>query len=339
LIKKFQKYVDQKLLIKQKHPFQELYIYNYSQKVQFEKLWDDVTSICRGLILDNQGNIIANPFPKFFNYGEFKENLPNESFEVYKKMDGSLGILYWIDDIPFIATRGSFISEQAQFASNLLQTKYQKNIKNLDKNHTYLFEIIYPKNKIVVDYKNKEELILLAIRNTKTGEEYPLKDLGFPIVEKLEWQGNIEKLAELNYNNEEGFVVKFKSGLRLKIKFSEYIRLHRLITGFSNKSIWECLKNESSIDEFLERVPDEFFDWVEKTKKDLIDNFSKIEKEYKEYFQKIDTTKSRRDLALEFKNYKYPSILFNMLDKKNYKDFIWKILKPEYSKPFQEDKD
>lgn len=97
-----------------KHPERPLYIYNYTAKAQFEYMWNEVTMLCRGLILDENYKIVARPFTKFFNYGEVaNEVIPSLPFEVYDKMDGSLGILYWWNDRPYIATRGSFMSEQA----------------------------------------------------------------------------------------------------------------------------------------------------------------------------------------------------------------------------------
>jgi hypothetical protein len=35
-----------------KHPEQPLYIYNYMAKAQYEYMWNEVTILCRGLILD-----------------------------------------------------------------------------------------------------------------------------------------------------------------------------------------------------------------------------------------------------------------------------------------------
>ncbi len=80
--------------------------------------------------------------------------LKSSNFDVYEKMDGSLGILYWIDDKPFLATRGAFESEQAIKGTELLR-KHQ-NLNKLNRNYTYLFEIIYPSNRIVVDYGAEE---------------------------------------------------------------------------------------------------------------------------------------------------------------------------------------
>src|SRR6187402_2037697 len=97
-----------------KHPEHDLYIYNYTQNAQFERIWNEVTLACRGLILDKNENVVARPFPKFFNLGELENQiLPESTFEVYDKMDGSMGILYWIDEVAFMASRGSFASDQS----------------------------------------------------------------------------------------------------------------------------------------------------------------------------------------------------------------------------------
>ena len=90
-----EKYYNLGLLYKQTHPTLDLTIWNYSPKVQYEGLWDDITMQCRGLVTNSNGDVIARPFKKFFNYEEHKpEELPNEYFEVYEKMDGSLGIVF-----------------------------------------------------------------------------------------------------------------------------------------------------------------------------------------------------------------------------------------------------
>ena len=85
------------------HPSEDLYIYNYSQTAQYERVWNEVTLQCRGLILDGKGKIIARPFPKFFNLGETENQIiPPLPFEIYEKMDGSLGISYWVDNEMFM---------------------------------------------------------------------------------------------------------------------------------------------------------------------------------------------------------------------------------------------
>lgn len=134
-------YRERGLLFLNKHPKYDLFILNYSPKVQFSGAWDSITRICRGLIVDKEGFIKARPFEKFFNIEENK-HIATKEFEIYEKMDGSLGILFYYDikDEWIIATRGSFSSDQAIEATKLLK-KY--NLEYLNKEFTYLFEIIY----------------------------------------------------------------------------------------------------------------------------------------------------------------------------------------------------
>lgn len=328
-----QSLIDQKYIAVQKHPHAELYIYNYTPKVQYERLWNELTLLCRGLILDAFGKIIARPFPKFFNLEEhLPEQIPNESFDVFEKLDGSLGILYWLQDEPFIATRGSFDSEQARKATRFLYSTYASSIPFLQKERTYLFEIIYPENRIVVDYGGKEELILLAILNNKTGEDLPLEDIGFPLVKKYDGLHDIRQLRKLATENQEGFVVRFKNGFRVKVKFEEYVRLHRILTGVSNQMIWEMLREDKPLDEMLDHVPDEFYQWVKHTREKLLSEFAAIENQCRQDFRILE---DRKTTALYFMTCAYPGILFSMLDNKDYKPAIWKMIKPRHEKPFK----
>ena len=119
-----EKYISEGLITSRKHNELDLWILNYTPEVQYERLWDDVTLNCRGLIVDKDYNVVERSFPKFFNYGELDPSqIPDEKFHFYEKMDGSLGILYWDGFIPKIATRGSFHSDQAERASEILYNR------------------------------------------------------------------------------------------------------------------------------------------------------------------------------------------------------------------------
>ena len=333
--------IQENYISKRKHPEFDLYILNYTPKTQYENFWNETTESCRGLIVDESYNIKSRCFKKFFNYEQVLEKVQklienNKKFEITDKVDGSLGILYWIDKKPFIATRGSFNSEQAIKATEILYKKYDRFFSRLDQKLTYLFEIVYPENRIVVDYGDKEDLILLALFETETNNEISIYDheIIFPLVKKHEIQNcDFEYLKNINMENSEGFVIKSSCGFRFKIKFEEYVRLHKILFGINSKLIWESLKNNQPID--LQKIPDEVYNWVKDTKNKIILNYEDIEKKCNEIFEEIKHLE-RKKFAFEALKCDFSSILFKMFDGKDYKSLIWKLIEPETETPFSQ---
>lgn len=328
------------------HPTADLIIWNYTPKCQFDGAWNEVTLQARGLITKSDGTIIARPFKKFFGIEQYNGTLPLEPFKVTEKMDGSLGVLYFVGDKPYIATRGSFTSEQAQRANQILYTKYSHMLTRLSPTHTYLFEILYPQNRIVVDYGDTEDLVLLAMIETETGKEIDIhspywmqEPLTFPIVKHYDGIEDIASIKQFEEPNKEGFVICFKSGLRVKAKFDEYKRLHRLLTQCTARTIWECLKGGNSFDAFLERVPDEFYAWATTIKRNLLSQYVQIEDECRAIVEQARTLATRKEQAAVIVKHPHAGVTFLMLDNKPYGEQIWRMLKPEAERPFREDEE
>lgn len=332
------KYYEEGWLIKQTHPTLPLTIWNYSQQTQYEGKWDEITLQCRGIVTMNEtGEVVARPFRKFFNIEESKHT-PVNQYDVYKKMDGSLIIGFYFQGSWIFASRGSFTSDQARAASKLFYKEYNSVGMNLDT--TYLFEFTAPWNRIVVDYGDRENLTLLGGVRTEDGVEAPWSHLyvvasinNIDLVEKLDGIEDYTQLKQRIYKDEEGYVIRFSNGDRCKIKGEEYIRLHKIMTEISTKSVWECLSKGDDIYKLLEDVPDEFFDKIDEYVEELKSEYLKIEAKVLEYFKTLRRlTSSRAEFAKYAKHSTYSSILFNMLDGKDYSKAIWKMLKPEYRK-------
>jgi len=340
-------YIENNLIIANKHPEYDIWILNYSPKVQSKRFWDEYTLSCRGLIIDIDGNILGRCMKKFKNYEEY---LPSEidwsqEFDVFEKMDGSMISLFYYESRMtwIIASRGSFISEQAIAAKKLIDSSiYDK----LNKDNTYCFEYIAPENRIVVDYGNRNELVMLSAINTKTGIEMYYDDMKsryskyFTIVKRFELKSfkEIRQIIEKGEDNKEGFVIRFFSGFRIKMKYAEYVRLHGILTNVSNLTVWEHLMNNYDFDALLDRVPDEFYDWLKKTVAVLQQAFNEIERQaLKEFIRiyHINGIVGRKEFAEEAIKSEYRSILFKLFDKKQYSEIIWKSVRPVYSKPFK----
>ena len=333
-----------------RHDALPLTIINYSEKAAYTGTWNDVTRQCRGLIVHDDGTIVARPWPKFFNYGEHETGrggLPNLSHlldarcEVTDKQDGSLGIVYPVGDGTYrVATRGSFASEQALHATELLRTRYAG--WTPPRGITVLLEIVYPANRIVLDYGEMDDLILLGGVETESG-----MTLGPAIFPDQCWLGPRtdvhphaslrEALAAPPRKNAEGLVVRFPDAdLLVKIKQQDYVELHRIVTGLNARAVWErCAPDADGLEALLEALPDEFQQWAIKIATELLDQAKGVEYsariEYSALLSNLaalSTTLSRKDFAMAAQQSPHRALLFLLLDGKDIRPHIWKTLRP-----------
>ncbi len=329
----------------------DLEIFSYSKSCMFDGAWDKFTLMARGLILDPQGKrIIALTFPKFFNWGEVSTQLPNLPFTVLEKMDGSLGIIFYWRGKWQVATKGSFQSEQAVWATDHMS---DYNLLSMNPDITYLTEIIAPWNKIVVSY-SFEDLVLLSGYHLGSGIELTRDEIesegykiGFPVV-KEEYYDSLDdmlKIAETLDVNHEGFVVRFSNGYRIKIKGAEYIKYHKLYSCFSEKSLWEHYKSKDTFNmgnlKFI--YPEEFWDDINSITCKLKLDYDKIVKQIEhwlDFFKKFSQKdvglyqKSNSDCpkfvySFVFASKNMNKLLDEMLKDNKFREIIFKKIKPK----------
>lgn len=296
-------------------------ILNYTEETTYERRWNKYTMSARGLILDltdikNNGKIyiLAKPFDKFFNYGESEEYEKDIDFSevesVMEKMDGSLGISYFFNGEIRFATRGSFTSEQAIKATEMWKRKYPNAEKRLwglsqfEFAPTLLVEIIYPENRIVVDYKGEESLTLLGVMVGRHDASPKLVDvvaenIGLPVAPQHNL--TLEQMLKMKESipaNEEGWIIRFNNGKRLKIKGDEYLDVHRVLYGLSDKAKVKAW-SEGDIDRLILMMPEEFRDEIERLRDDLDEQAIMIHLVLHAIFDTIyENYKNRKDFAL-----------------------------------------
>jgi RNA ligase len=331
----------------------DLVLYNYTDKCVYDKAWNDITLMSRGIIFEKStGNLVAKPFPKFFNLGEreetFLKNLPDEPYIVTEKYDGSLGIIFNYKGKWRVATRGSLNSEQAQKASILLH-KYDLSVIPAD--ITLIVEIIYPDNKIVVNYGSDETLILIGAYDIHTENEIPrngnediinLNDLSsvtglelavryyYSISEMIELQKTLPK-------DREGFVVRFDSGLRVKIKGDEYMCIAKMLSTMSPLSFWESMENGVVKKEYLQQLPEEFRVDFEPIVKQLEMQYilikDEIELDYLKLLNLVPHGLPKKEVGLLVRNnpekFKHPRAIFPFLKNDgSIEKYIMKVIRP-----------
>lgn len=351
-LKILQEYVDKKLLHVQFHPTLPLRIYKYSHDCVFSRAWDDITLNMRGTVLDDTGNQISNPFPKFFNVEELDTlgiSLPDLPYTVYDKVDGSLIQIFKYNGEFVIASMGSFTSPHAIIAEKLFNEKYAHLHKYFRDNNTHLFELVYPLNKIVLEYGSDEKLILLAIRDI--GGTYAKwnilnywKHYGFDVAEEIDLKFDElkDEIKRDDFINKEGFVVVYENGFRIKMKYAEYFRLHKIVSNVNEKFVWEFISQGKPID--LHNIPDETFQFIEDTKKMLLkkydDKWNEAHKIYIESLKELsdvlgdDFTKKEFALYILPRHKKIAGVLFKIWEQKPVSagKIIWKMLEPKFEK-------
>ena len=321
-----------------------LWILNYSKKTQIERRWNDVTRKCRGLIVKsawwtNGGTleVIARPFEKFYNLSEHPEGTFNLDAPVWAtdKADGSLGVLHPAPNGGYaIATRGSFTSDQAIEGTKILQEVIAEGFTPHE-GVTYLFEVIYPENRIVLDYGTERKLVLLDALVTDSVDREPATRAFLEACDFFEpATGHRSTLRQLvtapQRPNAEGWVAYTACGRMVKVKQEDYVQKHRIVFGLSEISVWEAIKS-GTIVQLSHEVPEELREWLVRVWMRLWNEAEKI--------RAAATDPAIRAKALEFPSRAAlaawvkatstePDLTFAVLDGKDISQKIYRRIRP-----------
>lgn len=296
-----------------------LFIYNYTEAAQFSRAWDDYTLMARGLILDANGTVIAKPWGKFFNLGEPScPSLPDLPYDVFEKLDGSLGIWYHHDGAWRVATRGSFENEYTAYAQ-----QFAPLLADMAETVTVLTEICMPSDADgmprAVDHT--PGVYLLGAVNRVCGDDI------CPRIAREYWRGTMAAKWEGNESIEtflhraleqegmEGWVIRYADGTRVKIKTSWYLRLFRAISNLTEKHIRELMLDGGT--EWLKDFPEELRDDAEAIYCRIRDRFQDRYARIRSVFEQHACLPDRKSFALAVNGDPDRAFLFLLLDGKD----------------------
>ena len=319
-------------------------ILNYTDKAMYTTgAWDNpAVRICRGLIYNPTNmEVVARPWAKFFNLGqkEVGEIHGHDEVEVTDKCDGSLAIMFRnLKGELQVATRGSFVSDQAVWATRYIQNN-QHLIGQWVDDFTPLFEIIYPENRVVLSY-DFSALVLLGGVWISTGKYVGPAEAA----ETIQWAGRITKTFRRARSlqdaleipprpNAEGLVVRFlNSSLMVKIKQEDYLRAHRIITHCTPRHIWGQLMDGDTLSDLLVGIPDEFVDMVQGYHSDIMAEVTalsqRIEEAYSDILALLPKDFTRKEFAQHAAKFEHSKALFMKLDGKDIHEYCLKKVKP-----------
>lgn len=308
------RHIKEGLVTANHHPTFPLKIFNYTDRCN---RWDHVTNVCRGLITDLDGNVVERCLEKFFDHGTEEVHPKARAFD---KLDGSLGILYRWGGRFYMTTRGSFVSPQAKIGNRILEKMDLRDV--FDEAYTYHFEIISPKNKIIVVY-NEEKLVFLGARHIRDGtvhlpEEFP------SVLHLFEAAQEIEDFR-VSRDDSEGVVLyspQAEGSYSLsKVKYEWYLKASR--RPLSEYVVWRHLQNGSH---YKSKDP-EVQKWVIEVEERLNDRFREIKEASLEVMKNLppdqDASSYIRNTGVHI------PVCFILLKNKDPSQAIWKEIRPE----------
>lgn len=368
-----QQMIEQRCVRQQVHPDRALRILNYTDKAQGERIWNGVTRVCRGLVIDEHDEIVAWPLRKFFEYGDPAGPTIDldEPVVVTDKLDGALGVLVPLGGGEFtVATRGSFTSEPARHATQVWQQRYAGRWAPPE-GMTALFEIIYPGWRIILDYGSLDELVLLGFVDTATGRTFsPTDTHGWPgpAAEVFPYESFAAAMAAEPREGAEGLVVHFqRSDERLKLKQDDYAALHRLFFRCTVRRLWAHLAANACqhliredkqwaqflrmdpenahrvlaagpnwMDRYVDRVPQEFAAWVKQRCADIAQQVDDLRAAViAEYASYLPLTPADQH-AFSVLTFDSPhrKFLMELFYGKGIETMLWKWVRPAHEIPF-----
>lgn len=327
-VKKLRQHINVGLVTERFHDTLPLVIYCYGRKAVFDQHWDDVTTRTRGLIVDiNTNDIVARPYEKFFSYDTvgrsetYPRSVENVEAEfgppvITEKVNGCLGT-FWRYGIDWgVASKGSFHSPHAKFATEWLEKHVEEHgALVFPEGYTPVFEIICQEVQPHVIKYPEDGLVLLSFVNIETGEEIGDEggDITYELYEYAEKNHikacdlipmTLKEALETDSDTVEGFVATYnrpgQAPLKLKIKFPTFLKNRKLFYAAQKQA--EPKNNDAYVAIFTEATTllrDALVSCTER-------------KEFAEFFQKGNST-----LA---------PVCFAMMDEHDYKKVIWRIV-------------
>ena len=326
---------------RRRHARLPLWIYNYSQKAQFDfkaHNWPQVLREARGLILDETGQVIARGFAKFFNLSQLPE-IPAGPPEFWEKVDGSLILLCAYEGRRVFSTRGSFESDQALWADSWFAAQAPDYLPPAGE--TVLMEAVYPANRIVVDYGGIEELVALGSVDLSGADTETWRALPTAI-RRAYFYGVLDARTIPNLEGE-GFVLRWPDGTRAKVKLDDYVRLHRLMFGTSTKTVWAALRAGETPEALTGDIPVELRAWIGEQADLLRGQHAGILADVEGFVEEARglglVSGPRKEFAqwvnthAELGKRRLKGLVFGVADGRGVGDEIWRMIEPVFAQP------
>ena len=280
---------------------------------------------CRSVTIDIKNNeLVHTPFRKFKNLNEDEENsleniqekIKNAScIEISNKLDGSMqSARFYKGRILMAGSQAINPNNSWRLTDGYRMLQNSTNLQKMITEHpdeTFIFEYISLKDAHVVKYKKEQEgLYLIGIRNVNTGREYSYSEIkeyaiayNIPMTEIFHktFEDVLKELDTKRSDEAEGFVINI-DGYKLKIKYNDYVKMHRIFSVLSAPNLLIHSIADGNYDDFISKVPEAYRERVLDVSKDIFTYISKIESII-EYYYKIAPKEDRKSFMIYVDEY------------------------------------
>lgn len=270
---------------KKRHPELPLDIYCYSKSGMYERSdWPYEMRLARGLVVDDNNEIVLRGMPKFFNVEQVDAYQYDWSnVHVTEKLDGTMILISYYEDIGkfLITTKSSFQNEFTEVAHDyFLRNEILINTIRAFPSLTYIFELIHPVSANIVDYRDRENGLYLIghIENKLPVNFHPVQSWWTlnPKVEEVS-QNELYKGWSKPAEEQEGYVVYFPhQGAFLKVKNPAYFQAASIRDHFTYRKLFEMYMDGTLDNSYLEALD-------EPTKNDALEFIEQVELRQYEY--------------------------------------------------------
>lgn len=249
---------------------------------QFFEVYDGFYKECRSIVIDvEKETIVICPFKKFRNLNECEEtSLENirekiskaKNIEISEKIDGSMQTANFYS--------GNIVMAGAQAINPENSWRLQDGIKRIcsnsnyckmiqeNPNWTFIFEYVALKDAHVVKYtKEQEGMYLIGIRDNLTGEQFSYKyvlDVAriyninkIPQVYQQTLDDVLNETNKYTSDQREG-VVLFIDGFQVKIKYDDYVKIHRILSIVSSVNLIIQHIADGTFDDLIAKIPEAY---------------------------------------------------------------------------------
>jgi len=301
--------------------FKDIFVLNYDQ-INSPKN-HGIVKECRSLVLGKADNnkfvIISRAFDRFFNYGE-NDFFPSiEDLTCFEKIDGSLISVFYTEEYGWLYRTKSMI--MPTLPVNGFERTWKEIIEpsicwgtlpdNLNKDNTYIFEVVSRENRVVVKY---EECCayLLAVRNNNTGDYVERSEIlglnNFKSPRKYTFSSTKQCMESVRNlpNLEEGYVAYTANGIPVcKIKSPAYLAAHRIKGEGLTPPIIRELVVINEQDEYLSVFPEDKH-YFEK----YLNLWNNIKEDILTVWDSNKYIQDKKEFALKVKDYPFSAVLF-----------------------------